>query len=56
MVVVDHYDSYTWNLVHLVAGVTGVMPRVVQHDQVSLADVLALLPRGALAWAGTSRQ
>ncbi len=41
VVVVDHYDSYTWNLVHLVAGVTGRLPRVVEHDQVSLEEVLA---------------
>jgi anthranilate synthase/aminodeoxychorismate synthase-like glutamine amidotransferase len=40
VVVVDHYDSYTWNLVHLVAGVTGRMPRVVQHDQVTAEEVL----------------
>jgi anthranilate synthase component II len=33
VVVVDHYDSYTWNLVHLIAGVTGRAPTVVQHDQ-----------------------
>ena len=33
MLVVDHYDSYTWNLVHLVAEVTGVLPDVVEHDQ-----------------------
>lgn len=32
VVVVDHHDSYTWNLVHLVAGVTGALPTVVQHD------------------------
>ena len=32
VVVVDHHDSYTWNLVHLVASVTGVLPTVVQHD------------------------
>lgn len=32
VLVVDHYDSYTWNLVHLVASVTGEMPRVVEHD------------------------
>ena len=37
---VDHHDSYTWNLVHLVAQVTGVLPRVVQHDEVDVADVL----------------
>jgi anthranilate synthase component 2 len=33
VVVVDHYDSYTWNLVHLIAGVTGELPKVVEHDQ-----------------------
>ncbi len=32
VVVVDHRDSYTWNLVHLVAAVTGVLPVVVQWD------------------------
>lgn len=32
VVVVDHYDSYTWNLVHLVAAVTGSLPVVVEHD------------------------
>ena len=41
VVVVDHHDSYTWNLVHLVASVTGVLPTVVQHDEVTAADVLA---------------
>jgi anthranilate synthase component 2 len=40
VVVVDHHDSYTWNLVHLVAGVTGALPRVVQHDEASAEDVL----------------
>lgn len=32
VLVVDHYDSYTYNLVHLIAGVTGTLPDVVQHD------------------------
>ncbi len=36
---VDHYDSYTWNLVHLVAQVTGSLPVVVEHDQVTVADL-----------------
>jgi anthranilate synthase/aminodeoxychorismate synthase-like glutamine amidotransferase len=40
-VVVDHYDSYTWNLVHLIASVTGVLPDVVEHDTVALADLAA---------------
>ncbi|CUR54864.1 Anthranilate synthase, component II [metagenome] len=40
VVVVDHYDSYTWNLVHLVAAVTGVPPTVVQHDETTLDFLL----------------
>ena len=49
VVVVDHHDSYTYNLVHLVAGVTGMLPAVVQHDasteeQLRAADVLVLSP------------
>ena len=40
VVVVDHHDSYTWNLVHLVASVTGELPTVVQHDEVSAAELL----------------
>jgi anthranilate synthase/aminodeoxychorismate synthase-like glutamine amidotransferase len=32
VLVVDHYDSYTWNLVHLVAAVSGELPEVVEHD------------------------
>jgi anthranilate synthase/aminodeoxychorismate synthase-like glutamine amidotransferase len=34
VVVVHHHDSYTWNLVHLVAAVTGTLPTVVEHDEV----------------------
>ena len=40
VVVVDHHDSYTWNLVHLIAGVTGVLPTVVEHDDCSLSYLL----------------
>ncbi|QYJ03164.1 aminodeoxychorismate/anthranilate synthase component II [Nocardioides panacisoli] len=41
VVVVDHHDSYTGNLVHLVAGVSGRLPTVLQHDECEPADVLA---------------
>jgi anthranilate synthase component 2/para-aminobenzoate synthetase len=41
VVVVDHHDSYTWNLVHLVAAVTGVLPTVVEHDEADADEVLA---------------
>ncbi|MBC2931896.1 aminodeoxychorismate/anthranilate synthase component II [Nocardioides sp. zg-1228] len=40
VIVVDHHDSYTWNLVHLLARVSGVLPRVVQHDEVTPGEVL----------------
>lgn len=41
VVVLDHYDSYTWNLAHLIAEVTGVLPVVVPHDVVTMADLRA---------------
>jgi anthranilate synthase component 2 len=49
VVVVDHHDSYTHNLVHLIAGVTGVLPTLVQHDvctteQLLTHDVIVLSP------------
>jgi anthranilate synthase/aminodeoxychorismate synthase-like glutamine amidotransferase len=33
VLVIDHHDSYTYNLVHLVGAVTGRLPDVVQHDE-----------------------
>ena len=39
MLVVDHYDSYTWNLVHLIATVTGTLPEVVEHDTAGVLDL-----------------
>jgi anthranilate synthase/aminodeoxychorismate synthase-like glutamine amidotransferase len=39
VVVVDHHDSYTWNLAHLIASVTGELPDVVSHDACSLDDL-----------------
>jgi anthranilate synthase component 2 len=40
VVVVDHHDSYTFNLVHLIAAVTGDLPHVVQHDEAHADDLL----------------
>jgi len=42
VVVVDHHDSYTYNLVHLFAAVTGRLPQVVEHDETSADAVLTL--------------
>ena len=56
VLVVDHYDSYTWNLVHLVAAVTGVLPEVVEHDTPGVLErARCRQPRRALARPGTSR-
>jgi anthranilate synthase/aminodeoxychorismate synthase-like glutamine amidotransferase len=38
VLVVDHHDSYTWNLVHLIAGVTGDLPDVIEHDEPRVLD------------------
>jgi anthranilate synthase/aminodeoxychorismate synthase-like glutamine amidotransferase len=37
VLIIDHHDSYTYNLVHLVAAVTGSLPDVIQHDDRSQA-------------------
>jgi len=39
VLVVDHYDSYTWNLVHLIAAVTGALPEVVEHDATGVLEL-----------------
>ncbi|QLQ09385.1 MAG: aminodeoxychorismate/anthranilate synthase component II [Nocardioidaceae bacterium] len=39
VIVVDHYDSYTYNLVHLIASVTGSLPDVTQHDHLTPDDL-----------------
>ena len=41
VVVVDHHDSYVWSLVHMIAQVSGVLPDVVEHDEVKLGDLAA---------------
>ncbi len=56
VVVVDHHDSYTWNLVHLVASVTGQVPAVVQHDEVEAGEVLRHSHVAALARPGEPRR
>jgi anthranilate synthase component 2 len=40
VVVVDHHDSYTYNLVHLIASVTADVPPVVEHDAVTAGELL----------------
>ena len=37
--IIDNYDSFTWNLVHLVAAITGRMPIVVRHDEMTWQEI-----------------
>jgi anthranilate synthase component II len=41
ILVFDNYDSFTYNLVHLVEKITGVKVDVYRNDQIALADVAA---------------
>jgi anthranilate synthase component 2 len=43
VLVIDNYDSFTWNLVHLIGPQAGSI-EVVRNDEVSAADVLADKP------------
>jgi len=41
LLVIDNYDSFTWNLVHYL-GELGAEPRVVRNDKISADEALAL--------------
>jgi anthranilate synthase component II len=54
ILVIDNYDSFTYNLVHLVAGHTEDY-RVERNDALSVEDVQALAPAGILISPGPGR-
>jgi anthranilate synthase component 2 len=51
LLVIDNYDSFTWNLVHYL-GELGATPRVVRNDRISADDALALAPEGIVLSPG----
>ena len=53
ILVLDNYDSFTYNLVHLVARDAEV--RVVRNDAVTVADVMEMAPAGILLSPGPGR-
>jgi para-aminobenzoate synthetase len=40
--IIDNYDSFTFNLVHAVAAITGEMPLVVRNDELTWEQIRAL--------------
>jgi anthranilate synthase component 2 len=51
LLMIDNYDSFTYNLVHYVAAL-GHTIQVVRNDELSLADIAALAPDGLIISPG----
>ena len=51
LLLIDNYDSFTWNLVHYV-GELGVEAKVVRNDQIDVQAAMALKPAGILLSPG----
>ncbi len=51
LLLVDNYDSFTWNLVHLV-GELGVAAKVIRNDALDVAGAMALGPDAILLSPG----
>lgn len=54
VLVIDNYDSFTYNLVHIVAG-SGARVVVKRNDELTVAEALALHPAGILISPGPGR-
>jgi len=51
LLVIDNYDSFTWNLVHYI-GQLGASVAVRRNDEVGVADVLAMNPEAIVLSPG----
>ena len=41
ILIIDNYDSFTYNLVHMVEKITGEFPAVFRNDEIALEDINA---------------
>ena len=51
LLLIDNYDSFTWNLVHYVAAL-GAEPKVIRNDEMDVAAAIALRPSAVLLSPG----
>lgn len=51
ILLIDNYDSFTYNLAHYLADVGGV-PHVIRNDELSVAEALALKPKAIVLSPG----
>ncbi|MEL6259010.1 MAG: aminodeoxychorismate/anthranilate synthase component II, partial [Pseudomonadota bacterium] len=51
ILVIDNYDSFTWNLVHYLEE-TGARTRVIRNDELSVEHALAVSPQGVVLSPG----
>ena len=54
ILIIDNYDSFTWNLVHLVARGTDDV-RVVRNDEITIDEIRDMAPEGILISPGPGR-
>ncbi|MFH5831870.1 anthranilate synthase component II [Halalkalibaculum sp. DA3122] len=54
ILIIDNYDSFTYNLVHIVAGHTDAY-RVVRNDEMTVEEVREMAPAGILISPGPGR-
>lgn len=54
ILVIDNYDSFTWNLVQYL-GELGADPLVKRNDEITLAEIESMKPRGIVISPGPGR-
>ena len=55
LLLVDNYDSFTWNLAHLFGGLDGVEVEVIRNDDAQLADGVTTRYDGVIVGPGPGR-
>ena len=55
LLLVDNYDSFTWNLAHLFGGIEGVDVEVIRNDDPRLADGVTTRYDGVIVGPGPGR-